>query len=397
MTEKALDGIKVLELSEMIAGPYCTKIFADCGATVIKVEKPGTGDAARNNGPFPNDDPDIESSGLYLYLNTSKQSVTLNLETHEGVSIFKELIQQVDIVIESYKPGVMAHLGLDYEALRKLNPGLIMTSISPFGQTGPYRDYEASDLTIWALSGIMYECGEADREPLRIGENQTDYVAGLCAALSTLSALFFRNETGIGQYLDVSSWEAFHITEPYMALLNCQVPGFVRKRAGIHWPWGIYPCKDGYVGFFFPTQTHWESLCTLMELPEMAANPDYETPFMRDSHIDEITATVSAWMKDKNMEDIFHKAQELRLALTPIPNMAQIVDLLQHKARNYFVDIDHPVAGTFTYPGALFKLSETPWIASRAPMLGEHNQSIYGGYLGYGDEEILSFKERGVI
>lgn len=397
MANTALDGIKVLELCEMIAGPYCTKIFADYGAEVIKIEKPGIGDDARRNGPFPDDKPNPEISGLYLYLNTNKKSITLDLETPTGVRILKELVKYVDILVESSRSGVMASLGLDFDTLKEINPGLIMTSISWFGQTGPYREYEASDLTIWALSGILYECGEAEREPLKIGSNQTEYVAGLCAAMSTLSALYYRNETGIGQHLDVSSWEAFHITEPYMALLNSQIPGFARKRAGIHWPWGILPCKDGYVGFFFPTQTHWESLCTLLGMPEMATDPRYETPFTREAHIDEITGTVVSWLQDKCMEDVFHDAQELRLPLTPVPNMAQIVNLPQHKARGYFVYINHPIAGRITYPGALFRLSETQWRKGRAPLLGEHNKYIYSKYLGCDKNDIAMLKEQGIV
>lgn len=397
MTEQALSDVMVLDLTEYISGPYCTKLMADYGAEVVKVERPGVGDRARSTGPFFNDEPHPEKSGLFLYLNTNKKSITLNLNSCAGVKIFEELVKQADIVVENLGPQFILSVGLDYENLKRLNPGLVMTSISSFGHTGPYRDYKGTDLMVWALSGILYECGEADREPLIIGCEQTEFVAGLYGALATLSAVYYRDETGIGQHLDLSAWEAFHTTEPYMILMHSQVPGFVRKRAGIHWPWGLLPCKDGYVGFFFPTQTHWESLCVLMGMPELRDNPEYETPLMREQHVPEITSIITSWLKEKTMEEVFHAAQELRLPLTPVPNMEQIVDLPQHKSRGYFVEIDHPMTGKLTYPGAPFKLSETPWRAGRAPLLGEHNREIYCSRLGYSEEDLVRLRENGII
>jgi crotonobetainyl-CoA:carnitine CoA-transferase CaiB-like acyl-CoA transferase len=393
----ALAGTKVLELCNMIAGPFCTKIMADYGAEVIKVESPGLGDTSRSIGPFLNDEPHPERSGLFLYLNSNKKSITLNLKNATGVKIFKELLKQSDVLVESLGAREMIGLGLDYGTLKKTNPSLVMTSISNFGQTGPYCDYKATDLNVWALSGILYECGEADREPLRIGDNQTEYVAGLYGLLATLSALHYRDETAFGQQLDVSACESFHTTEPYMTLMCSQMGGFIRKRAGNHWPWGILPCQDGYVGFFFPTQTHWESLCALMGMPELREKPEYETPMQRDEHREEITAIIVSWLKGKRMEEVFHAAQEFRLPLSHVPNIGQILDMPQHKNREYFVDIEHPVAGKLTYPGALFRLSETPWQAGRAPLLGEHNQETYCVRLGYSKEDLVKLRETGII
>jgi len=383
-------------LTHHVAGPYCTKILADYGADVVKVERPGVGDPARSMGPFPGDNPDIESSGLFLYLNTSKKSITLNLKSDAGVEILKELLKGVDIVVENFSPRVMPGLGLDYETLKKINPGLVMVSISNFGQTGPYRDYRATDLNIWGFSGILYECGEPDREPLKMGSNVSEYVAGLYGALTALSALYYRDEGGIGQHIDVSIGETLHTMQPSMTLVF-SMAGFVRQRAGIHFPWGILPCDDGYIGFFLPTQTHWESLCVLLEMPELIDKPEYETPMMREERRDEITAIIVSWLKGKRMEDIFHAAQELRLPLTMVPNTEQLFDMPQHKARGYFVDIDHPVGGKLTYPGAPFRLGETAWQAGRAPLLGEHNGEIYCGRLGYSRERFAKLSEDGII
>ncbi len=396
MPDQALSGGRVLDLTHCIAGPYCTKILADYGADVVKVERPGVGDPARSMGPFPGDNPDIESSGLFLYLNTSKKSITLNLKSAAGVDILKELIRGVDIVVENFSPRVMPGLGLDYQTLKEINPGLVMVSISNFGQTGPYRDCKATDLTIWGLSGILYELGDPDREPLKMGSNVSEYVAGLYGALVALSALYYRDETGIGQHVDVSVLEAFHTMQPSMTLVF-SMAGFVRQRAGIHFPWGILPCDDGYIGFFLPTQTHWESLCVLLEMPELIDKPEYETPMMREERRDEITAIIVSWLKGKRMEDVFHAAQELRLPLTMVPNTEQLFDMPQHKARGYFVDIDHPVGGKLTYPGAPFRLGETAWQAGRAPLLGEHNGEIYCGRLGYSRERFAKLSEDGII
>lgn len=396
MPDQALSGGRVLDLTHCIAGPYCTKILADYGADVVKVERPGVGDPARSMGPFPGDNPDIESSGLFLYLNTNKKSITLNLKSAAGVEILKELVKGVDIVVENFSPRVMPGLGLDYQTLKEINPGLVMVSISNFGQTGPYRDCKATDLTVWGLSGILYELGDPDREPLKMGSNVSEYVAGLYGALVALSALYYRDETGIGQHVDVSVLEAFHTMQPSMTLVF-SMAGFIRQRAGIHFPWGILPCDDGYIGFFLPTQTHWESLCVLLEMPELIDRPEYETPMMREERRDEITAIIVSWLKGKRMEDVFHAAQELRLPLTMVPNTEQLFDMPQHKARGYFVDIDHPVGGKLTYPGAPFRLEETAWQAGRAPLLGEHNEEIYCGRLGYSREHFVKLSEDGLI
>jgi crotonobetainyl-CoA:carnitine CoA-transferase CaiB-like acyl-CoA transferase len=184
--------------------------------------------------------------------------------------------------------------------------------------------------------------------------------------------------------------------QPSMTLVFSYA-GFVRRRAGINFPWGILPCLDGYIGFFLPTQTQWESLCVLLGMPELRDKPEYETPMDREQHRGEITAIIVTWLKDKRMEEVFHAAQELRLPLTVVPNPQQIFDMPQHKARGYFADIDHPVAGKITYPGAPFRLSETPWQAGRAPLLGEHNEEIYCGGLGYSKERLTKLREEGVI
>ena len=392
MSERALSGIRVLDLTHSIAGPYCTKMLADYGADVVKVERPGSGDISRAEGPFIGDVVDIDGGGLFLYINTNKKSITLNLKSAEGVKVLKALVKETDVLVENFEPRVMPSLGLDYQILKSINPGLVMTSISNFGQTGPYRDCRATDLTIWGMSGILCEMGEPDREPLKMGANVSEYVAGLYGALCTLAALYHRDEMGPGQHVDISILDAFHTMQPSMTLVFSYA-GFVRKRAGIKFPWGILPCRDGYVGFFLPTQTHWEMLCTLIEMPELVDKPEYETPLMRDERRDEITAFIRSWLVDKLMMDVFHAAQELRLPLTMVPNVSQVLEISQHKEREYFTEIDHPVVGRLVYPGAPFKLGATPWSAGRAPLLGEHNGDVLGKRLGYSENDLIMLKE----
>jgi crotonobetainyl-CoA:carnitine CoA-transferase CaiB-like acyl-CoA transferase len=332
LSERALSGVRVLDLTHHVAGPYCTKILADYGADVVKVERPGVGDATRVMGPFQHDRPHPEGGGLFLYLNTNKKSVTLNLKSATGQQVLKKMVKQSDVLVENFSPRVLPSLGLGYDTLKKVNPGLVMVSISNFGQTGPYRDYRATDLTMWGLSGILWECGEPDKEPLKMGANVSEYIGGLYAALVALAALQHRDETGVGQHVDVSIAEAMHTMQPSMTLVFSYA-GFVRKRAGIHFPWGILPCEDGYVGFFLPTQAHWELLCALLGMPELRDKPEYETPMMREERRDEVTAIIRSWLQGRLMEDVFHAAQELRLPLTIVPNPEQILSLPQHKAR----------------------------------------------------------------
>ena len=385
-----------MDLTHFVAGPYCTKILADYGADVVKVERPGMGDPAREMGPFPDDVPDLEKSGHFLYLNTGKKSITLDLKTAAGVDAVKALVRQSDVLIENFSPRVMPGLGLDYQTLRRENARLVMVSISNFGQTGPYRDFKATDLNIWALSGILYECGDADREPLKMGSNVSEFVGGMYGALVGLSAFYRCGATGTGQQVDVSIGEAMHTMQPTMTLVYSYA-NFVRRRTGVRFPWGIHPCADGYIGFFLPTQAHWESLSVLLGMPELRDKPEYETPLHREERRIEIEGIIASWMRDKRMEEVFHAAQELRMPLTMVPNPKQIFEMPQHKEREYFVDVEHPAAGELTYPGAPFRLSLTPWSAGRAPLLGEHNEEIYCGRLGYSKERLAELQEQGVI
>ena len=400
MSEQALSDVKVLDLTWYIAGPYCTKLLADYGADVLKVEKPGSGDPARKIGPFLGDDPHAEKSGLFLYLNTSKRSVTLNLKTEAGKKLFKELAREADAVVENFSPGVMARLGLDYETLEKINPRLVMTSISNFGQTGPYRDYKASHLVENALGGWMHFIGEPQREPLQAGGWLTHYVAGLAGAIATGAAIYHQRETGQGQYVDISIMEAIILLQTYNTVQQSYL-GWSRKRVGNIFVFGFgcpATCQDGYLGVNAYTHPQWEELCRFIGMPDMLEEPKYKTLMGRREHAPEITARIAPWFRDKKKEETFHAAQERRIPFGLIPTTEDLRNLVQLKAREWFVEVEHPMTGRVAYPGAPFKMSETPWeIRHGAPLLGEHNWEVYGERLGYSRDDLVRLNEQGAI
>ena len=248
--EQAFTDVRVVDLTHYVAGPYCTKLLADYGAEVVKVERPGTGDGARRMFPFWGDDPHPEKSGLFLHLNTNKKGVTLDLKTPTGVEILKQLVKDADILVENFEPRVMPGLGLDYDTLATVNPRLVMTSISNFGQTGPYRDLKAGELVIFGMGPHMFVEGEPEREPLKYPGYKAQYMAGTNAAVAAMAALFGSSASGQGQHVDVSIMESLcGPPEGAAALMSYAFSGRDPERPGYRRaggsPWGVYRCKDG--------------------------------------------------------------------------------------------------------------------------------------------------------
>ena len=400
MTDKALSDIRIVDLTHAIAGPFCTKMLADFGAEVIKVEKTGVGDDARGMPPFLGGEPHADKSGLFLYLNTNKQSITLNLEDEFGVKVVKDLVKDADVVVENFRPGVMASLGLDYEVLAEINPKVIMCSISSFGQTGPYRDYKASSLISLALGGSLYQTGEKGRPPLVYGISLPEYMGGMQAFISVLAALHQRDCTGGGQCIDLS------ITESVASALEAapiiySYQGVIRGRGYSRFiyghPVGIYPCKDGYI-VVMPGLGGIAALALLLGHPEWEEHPLFVDPVARQQRGEEFDSTyLLPWLKEHNRQEIVELAQELRMPFGLVQTMDELLAEEQLQERGFFVKVDHPVAGVITYPGAPFKMSETPWEAGRAPILGEHNEEVYCERLGYTRKDLAELKERGAI
>ena len=405
MPEPALSDVKVLDLTWHIAGPYCTKLLADYGAEVIKVEQPGEGDPARCMGPFLGDDPHPEKSGLFLQLNTNKKGITLNLKSATGKKLFKELLREADILVESFRPRVMPSLGLSYEELEQINPKLVMTSISSFGQTGPYRDYEASDTIIYGMGGAMYFTGIPEREPVKLGGTIIQYQVGNLAAAATIMALYARDVLGRGQWVDLSAFEsqAGSIDRRGSDLVAYQYCGDADMRATAlrrTYPYGVYPCKDGYFDLAGGGIVMFHRTARMIGMPELTKDPRFSTPVgLADPHNkqDFDGEYFLPWLLQRTKREVWAAAQQCTILSGPIFTIDEVLADPHYKARGYWVEIEHPVAGKLRYPGQPFRMGENPWRLRRpAPLLGQHNEEVYAG-LGYSKEDLVKLREMGVI
>ena len=400
---QALTGMKVLDLTHYIAGPFCTKLLADYGADVIKVERPGAGDAARRAGPFPDDIPDPEKSGLFLYLNTNKRGITLNLKTKTGVDIFQKLVRESDILVESFSPRVMPGLGLDYQTLKAVNPQLVMTSISNFGQSGPRRDWKATEITLFALSGQMNRLGDLDREPLKHALNVCQYFAGKIASIVTIAAALRSAFTGNGEHIDLSVLET-SLGEVNNKNIRYDYSGEKGTRTNAknfpYHPFGGFRAKDGYVSIQGAGggERWMPRLFTMLGQPELMDDPRFSTPENRAEHIDEFHTLLNTWLINHTKQEISEKAGEVRYPMAAVYTAGELVNNPHYAERGFFVDIEHPGAGKLTYPGAPFKMSTAGYEVRRpAPLLGQHNGEVYCGLLGYTEHDLSIFRRQGVI
>lgn len=399
---RALDDLKVVEFAEMVSGPMCGKMFADMGAEVVKIERPGKGDEARSHPPFPGDTPHPEKSGLFLYLNTSKKSLTLNPSTASGAAIFKKLIAGADILIENNRPGYLDSIGLGYEALRAVNPRLIVVSISAFGQSGPYRDWKGSDLIEWAMSLTGYNTPTLvddgfNENPLRAPGHAADMMGASNAAAAAMFALFHRDATGEGQWIDVPCWQAtVNTAKIEMAVWSYVGMPFSRLRANVSVGLEPLQCRDGYVYVLWAADSHWEALKDILGRPEDLDNELYKTLAGRHEYDDVLRPMVKAELMKHHMEYLVREGQRRGLTIGPVHTVGQAVNHPHLVARNAFVEIDHPVAGRFQYPHQMVSLSATPPEPARAPLLGEHNAEILGR-LGISCEEQLGLRAANVI
>lgn len=402
MPQQALSGLKVLELSEFISGPYCGRLLAGLGAEVIKVEKPHTGDKSRAWGPFVQDAPHPEKSGLFLFLNMNKKSITLDVETAAGNKIFRELIKSTNVLIEDNERKRLRRLGLDYARLIEINSSLIMTSITAFGQTGPFRDYRSCDLINTHVSGMAFGNpaeGVDDPElqpPLKQPAHTGDFMVGLTAGVATMEAVVGQKRGGPGQHVDISRQEA--LTSVGRQELAFYVGGKItptrqkgrKQRGGI-----LYPSRDGYVCIW--AGPFMNKLVQMIGNPDWASTDLFQDPNERMKHMEEFNALVGAWTSEHTSAEIEKAGIEFGVPCSPVRTPLDVVSDEQLASRQFFVEIDHPVAGKLKYPGAPYKFSQTPWCAqSPAPLLGQHNREVYGK-LGYGDRDLLKLEQAGII
>jgi crotonobetainyl-CoA:carnitine CoA-transferase CaiB-like acyl-CoA transferase len=401
MAEQLLSGLKVIECGHMVSAPYLGKLLADFGAEAIKIEEP-TGDLARKRGPFPGDTPHPEKSGLFLYLNTNKLGVTLNLRDPKGQGLLQSLCSQADILIHNYRPVEMASLGLDFERLHRTNPGLIMTTISYFGCNGPYRDYNAYEITGTNAGGWAFiSPGASDYPelpPLKAFGHQADFQGGVHAAVATLGAYYHKCLTGEGQHVDVS------IQECIAAILEMNFMHYTygdkeTSRLGRRsiFPWCMLDCQDGKIFVINVEEDQWQRLVDLMGNPEWASLEIFKDRVTRGQNYDALFPLLQEWAANWKVMDLYRAGQERRICFAPVNTMADLFASAHLQAREFFGQVSHQVAGTLSYPGAPFKVPEAGWAIHRpAPLLGQHNAEVYGR-VGISQTELARLRQQGII
>lgn len=395
--EGPLEGLKVLDLGHQIAGPYCARLLADQGAEVIKIERPGTGDVSRAMAPFAGDEPHAEKSLTFLYLNYNKRSLTLDLKSSEGKKILLELVRDADVLIENFEPRVMASLGLDFKTLSKVNPKLVMTSISNFGQTGPRRDWRANDLIDYAVSGVMSISGYAEREPVKHGYFQAGYVGGMAGSIPTMAALLMQGATGRGQHVDVAISEALTstllLTVPYYTYMG----ETQTRRAPIGEAFGnCARARDGWVVAHSPRSGEWGDFCDVVDAPALK-DPKFATARGKIANAAELDDVLGAALAKQDRFALFEEANRKKILFGVVQTPEDLATCRQLDERHFFHEIDHPVAGKLRYPGQTFDASESGFgISRRPPLLGEHNEEILSD-LGYSKPDVVRLREKGVI
>ncbi len=401
MAEQLLSGIKVVECGNMVSAAYAGKLLADFGADVVKVEEP-QGDSARQRGPFPGDTPHAEKSGLFLYLNANKQGVTLNLREAKGQAVLQSLCAQADILLHNYSPRDMAGLGLDYTKLSQINPGLIMTSSSYFGQTGPHRDYNAYDLTASNAGGWACISPGAsdypDLPPLKAFGHQTDFQGGVHAGVATLGAYYHKCITGEGQHVDVAIQECIAaILE--MNFMHYTYSGLETSRLGRRsiYPWCMLDCKDGKLFVICVEEDQWRRFADLMGNPEWATLEIFEDRVVRGQNYDALLPFLQEFASEWKVADLYKAGQERRICMAPVNTVADLLASEHLKAREFFTEISHQVAGSLTYPGAPFKVEDVGYAVRRpAPQLGEHTAEVYA-QIGLAPAEIDGLRRQGIV
>jgi len=396
----ALSSLRVLDLTD-VKGALCAKLLGDMGADVIKIEPP-SGDPMRTVGPFLDGIPHRNRSLFFWFYNTSKRGITLDLHKSAGQEIFRQLVAKTDVVIESFAPGTLASLGLDYEDLKRLNPRLILTSISPFGQSGPYRDYQTSDTVAEALGGMVSVNGFPDEPPLRGLGLQAYHSAAFFAAIGTMSALWTRDALGEGQWVDVSIQEATAGAVEQVASFYHQGLGIEARRGTLHWSryFRVAPCRDGYV--MHCTLGDWTSLVEWVKADGKAQDldqPQWEDLQYRKAHAEHLFDVLDDWAKNYSVAELMEGAQLRRIPYAMVRPPEALADDPQLDARGFFPMVEHPeLDRTFRYPGGPFFFTATPWqIARRPPLLGEHNEAIYKGELGISVQQIAELARAQVI
>jgi crotonobetainyl-CoA:carnitine CoA-transferase CaiB-like acyl-CoA transferase len=392
-----LEGIKILDFTQVYSGPFCTLLLKDLGAEVIKVERPGSGDLIRNDVPHT----EGLEGGAFIILNRGKKSITVDLKTDKGRNICKELVKKVDVLVENFSPGTMDKLGLGNKELCKLNPGLIYTSISAYGQTGPRRDYPGFDPVAQAMGGMTIVTGFPD-SPTRCGVSIADFSSGFFAAFAIVAALFHRQKTGEGQTIDISMqdciWQLTSIEySPYYFLAGQNPPRLGNGHAAMI-PCNLYPTRDGRVFIMSGVLAQVHRLYTVMGREDLINTPLGANQNERYRHREEINAVISEWTQTRTTDEILDLLKKADVPCSKLPTFDEVCNDPQLLSRDMIIEVEQPISGKVKTPGSLFKLSKTPGrINYPAPYLGENNQDVLSEMLGYTQQTITQLANEGVI
>ncbi|MCS2609817.1 CaiB/BaiF CoA transferase family protein [Halomonas dongshanensis] len=391
-----LQAIKILDVSQIMAGPYCTMVLADMGAEVIKVEKLNGGDDSRQMGPYVNGE-----STCFSQINRNKKSISLNLKEERAKAIFYRLAEEADVIVENYRPGVTASLGIDYDTIKAINPGIVYCSISGYGQTGPYRHKGGFDLVAQGMTGLMSMTGEVGRRPLKTGIAVYDIGAGITAAYSILAAYIHKMKTGEGQHIDIAitecglpwfTWEA----AAYFA--EGRVPAPTGWRHRVSAPYQAVKARDGYLMLGCANQRTWERFCTdVLERPALMEDARFLTNHDRGQHVDELEALLETLMADTDVDEWLARCDRAGVPAGPINDFAEAMADEHYLARDMVLDMEHPVIGPMKTLGFPSKLSRTPAsIRSPAPLFGQHTDEVLAT-LGFERDDIDALREAGCI
>ena len=398
----ALENLTVLDLTRVLAGPFCTMMLADMGANVIKIEIPGGGDDTRAYPPFRNNRKGEKESIYFANINRNKSGITLNLKSEDGKAIFRELVKKADIVVENYRPGVMDKLGLGYDELKKINPRLIFGSASGFGNTGPYRLRPGYDILAQAMGGMMAITGVPGGPPTRVGSAIGDILGGLHLAIGLLAAVNARNLTGEGQRVDISLMDSVIAATENTGVKYIEsgkIPPRMGNRYAAVSPYDAFRVKDGVIIIAAGNQHLYEKLCTeILHRPDMITDARFTDMSGRLEYQDDIKKVIEETLKDETMDHAVELLLAKGIPAGPIYDISQIMADPQTKEREMFIEMEHPTLGNITVNGCAIKLGDTPAsVRTPAPALGQDNAKILGEFLGMSDKEISDYQSRGAL
>lgn len=394
--KRPLDGVKVIDFTRVYAGPYCTMMLADLGAEVIKIEKQGTGDDTHDFQPVKDGE-----SGYFTYLNRNKKSLSLDLKAKESIEIVKELATWADIVVENFSPGVVDRLGVGYDDLQAVNPRIIYGSISGFGQSGPYSKKPAYDLVCQAMGGYMTVTGEAEGKPYKLGTSIADAAAGIHMAYALVAALYYREKTGVGQFVDVAMMDTvFSTLENF--IVTKTLTGTAPSRNGNanlgSAPFNLYKTKDGYVTIACANNKLFEKLATAIGKTDLLKDARYKENSLRKKNESTLNKAIEEWTSPHTTKDVCNILEAAAIPVGPILTIDELVEDPHLKARNMLVDIPHPKFGMIKYPGNPIKYSKTSDLCfTSAPLLGEHNEEVLKTILHKSAEEIKALRDKGIF